>query len=261
MRPDNVPEKFWDAEKGAVKTEDVLKSYTELEKSIGKPKYDIPASDAAPEVLADYYKKMGVPDAPEGYALEAPAEYPEHMGEYMKDTLGEFAKVAHDAKMTPAQAKAVQGWFDNMAIGLGKSAEDAQAQAIADGNTKLNDLFTQSFGERAAAVSAEAGEIMQKAVPEDIRKALGDQTPEETLQIVALVHQYMKKEYGLSDNNLDDQGLPTGKTLEDVRKESQTLMASDAYRDPMHKDHAATVQKVNADYKTIAALTNAAKKK
>jgi hypothetical protein len=32
QRPDNVPEKFWDAEKGAVNTEALLKSYTELEK-------------------------------------------------------------------------------------------------------------------------------------------------------------------------------------------------------------------------------------
>lgn len=33
QRPDNVPEKFWDATKGAVNTEALLKSYTELEKS------------------------------------------------------------------------------------------------------------------------------------------------------------------------------------------------------------------------------------
>ncbi len=32
-RPDNVPEKFWDAEKGAINTEALLKSYGELEKA------------------------------------------------------------------------------------------------------------------------------------------------------------------------------------------------------------------------------------
>lgn len=32
-RPENVPEKFWDAEKGVVNTEALLKSYTELESS------------------------------------------------------------------------------------------------------------------------------------------------------------------------------------------------------------------------------------
>lgn len=32
QRPEGVPEKFWDAEKGVVKTEELLKSYSELEK-------------------------------------------------------------------------------------------------------------------------------------------------------------------------------------------------------------------------------------
>lgn len=35
-KPEGVPEKFWDAEKGEVRTEELLKSYTELEKSKGE---------------------------------------------------------------------------------------------------------------------------------------------------------------------------------------------------------------------------------
>jgi len=55
-RPDNVPEKFWDAAKGAVNTEALLKSYTELEKGktpvaapvAGAPvAIDVPAADKA----------------------------------------------------------------------------------------------------------------------------------------------------------------------------------------------------------------------
>jgi hypothetical protein len=34
-RPENVPEKFWDAENSSVRTDDVLKSYGELEKQFG----------------------------------------------------------------------------------------------------------------------------------------------------------------------------------------------------------------------------------
>jgi hypothetical protein len=34
-RPDNVPEKFWDAENNSVRTDDVIKSYTELESRFG----------------------------------------------------------------------------------------------------------------------------------------------------------------------------------------------------------------------------------
>lgn len=37
QRPEGVPEKFWDAEKGEVRVDDLVKSYTELEKARAKP--------------------------------------------------------------------------------------------------------------------------------------------------------------------------------------------------------------------------------
>lgn len=37
QRPEHVPEKFWDAEKGTVNTEALLKSYTELERARSQP--------------------------------------------------------------------------------------------------------------------------------------------------------------------------------------------------------------------------------
>lgn len=55
QRPENVPEKFWDAEKGVVRTEDLLKSYTELEKArtgAGKTSEETPPAEAATEETA-----------------------------------------------------------------------------------------------------------------------------------------------------------------------------------------------------------------
>lgn len=52
-RPANVPEQFWDAEKKAIRTEDVLKSYAELRAKMDgkaaeeKPSEDKPADEAA----------------------------------------------------------------------------------------------------------------------------------------------------------------------------------------------------------------------
>lgn len=37
QRPSHIPEKFWDAEKGEVRVEELAKSYSELEKNRGKP--------------------------------------------------------------------------------------------------------------------------------------------------------------------------------------------------------------------------------
>lgn len=36
QRPEHVPEKFWDAEKGVVRSDDLAKSYAELEKKVGQ---------------------------------------------------------------------------------------------------------------------------------------------------------------------------------------------------------------------------------
>ncbi|NCP10402.1 MAG: hypothetical protein GW859_00350 [Sphingomonadales bacterium] len=49
QRPEGVPEKFWDAEKGQVNTEALLKSYTELEKSRGEaPKEPVQDGETPP---------------------------------------------------------------------------------------------------------------------------------------------------------------------------------------------------------------------
>ncbi len=76
QRPDNVPEKFWNAETGAVNTEALLKSYTELEKVKSKPAEPVESKPAT----------MGEPaKTPEQLAAEAaakaaePAKTPEQL--------------------------------------------------------------------------------------------------------------------------------------------------------------------------------------
>lgn len=56
-RPEHVPEKFWDAEKGTVRTDELLKSYVELEKARATPAPAAPP--AAPQLDAE-----GKPIAP-----------------------------------------------------------------------------------------------------------------------------------------------------------------------------------------------------
>lgn len=54
VRPDNVPEKFWDAEKGAVRMDELLKSYGELETGKSKPATATPAgTEPTPPAPAD----------------------------------------------------------------------------------------------------------------------------------------------------------------------------------------------------------------
>ncbi len=47
-RPEHIPEKFWDATTGQVRTDDLLKSYTELERKLSGGKPAAPADEQTP---------------------------------------------------------------------------------------------------------------------------------------------------------------------------------------------------------------------
>jgi hypothetical protein len=64
-----VPEKFWDAESGAVRTEALLKSYLELERKLGSM-VALPTDEADQEGHARLMRVLGVPVAPEEYQIE-----------------------------------------------------------------------------------------------------------------------------------------------------------------------------------------------
>ena len=70
-RPDWAPEKFWDADKGELRTQDLAKSYAEAQKLIGR-RGDEAKAAARQEVEAELFGKR--PEKPEAYELAAPAE-------------------------------------------------------------------------------------------------------------------------------------------------------------------------------------------
>lgn len=69
-RPTGVPEKFWDAEAGAMRTETLLKSYLELERKLGSM-VPLPSDEADQEGQARLLRALGVPDSPDRYQIES----------------------------------------------------------------------------------------------------------------------------------------------------------------------------------------------
>jgi hypothetical protein len=69
-RPPEVPEKFWDAERGAVRLDALLKSYRALERRLSQ-RLAPPPEDAPEEEKRRYRRALGVPETPEEYAIEA----------------------------------------------------------------------------------------------------------------------------------------------------------------------------------------------
>ena len=66
-RPPGVPEKFWDREAGAIRTDALLKSYVELERKLGSM-VPLPGDDDQ-EGRERLWRVLGVPDAAEDYQI------------------------------------------------------------------------------------------------------------------------------------------------------------------------------------------------
>jgi hypothetical protein len=97
-RPAGVPEKFWDAEAGGLRVDALLKSYRELERRLGSS-IALPSDEADQEGNDRLRRALGVPDAPDGYAIQQPHE--------LIEPDPEINLRLHEAGFTPRQAQLV----------------------------------------------------------------------------------------------------------------------------------------------------------
>jgi hypothetical protein len=72
-RPADVPEKFWDAATGTLRTDALLKSYGELERRLSQ-KMAPPPADAPAEDVARFRDAMGIPATPDDYCIKPPCD-------------------------------------------------------------------------------------------------------------------------------------------------------------------------------------------
>lgn len=107
-RPDWLPEKFWDGDGKAAKVEDLAKSYAALETWKGTKAETLKA-----EVLAAL--REGVPEKPDGYALELPKDLlPPGFEAQINPAdpfLAQMRQTFHDLGAKPEQFNAAAGAF------------------------------------------------------------------------------------------------------------------------------------------------------
>jgi hypothetical protein len=96
-RPAGVPEKFWDRESGAVRTEALLKSYLELERKLGTM-IPLPGDEDA-DGRERLRRALGVPASPEDYRIEARDE--------LIEPTAEINTRLHQAGFTQEQAQLI----------------------------------------------------------------------------------------------------------------------------------------------------------
>ena len=129
-----------------------IESYRNLEKFAGGSKslVELPGPDAPPEKMAEFYARLGRPESPDKYGIEAPQGADPEL-------VGWFKTAAHKHNLTDAQAKGVFADYNEMAGGKMQAMEQ---QSAADSEKAITDLkreWGQTFdkqidmGKRAVA--------------------------------------------------------------------------------------------------------------
>lgn len=145
-KPEWVPEKFWDAEKGAVKAEEMAKSYSELEKKSSQPKTEEKpkgeeseeaAKDAVEEAGLDWdtIKAKGIKD---GKLEDADYKRLEEDAGIPRELVDEYIElIQYRAQKNTEEAHELVGGKESMDNLLGWAAKSLAAEEITDFNDKL----------------------------------------------------------------------------------------------------------------------------
>ncbi len=173
-RPADVPDKFWDAEKGALRADSLMQSYRELERKLGTM-VPLPAEGGAPEDTQRLHRALGVPDAPDGYAIET--------GSGVFESDPEINARLHQAGFSQQQAQLVYSLAEEVVLPL-----IAEAAADFEGE-RQTDALRRHFGEeRWPEVSRQVSAWGEAHLPPDVFTALST-----TREGVVVMHQMMTK--------------------------------------------------------------------
>lgn len=192
-RPDNVPEKFWDADKGAVKTEDVLKSYGELEKALTKAKEKPKAPEKyeykVPEEITKEFDIKEIPaDDPylagfQNYAKEEGLSQEQHdkfvnwylkfdLESARKNMIAEFGKLGSEKEATQ-RIKTLHQWASQKLTAEEQQVMSAMTQT-AEG-VKLFEKITKMVSGQRQLADADPSQIEKRLTQADIDDMMTDE--------------------------------------------------------------------------------------
>jgi hypothetical protein len=174
-RPPEVPEKFWDATRGEIRVEALLKSYLALERRLSQ-RAAPPAADADEEERARFRAAMGIPDGPDHYDIQAPHE--------LCCSDAEVNRRLHAANFTNDQAQLV---YELAAERLVPLIAEAAAEFEAD---RQRAKLTEHFGgeERYRKVAQQLSAWGRANLPPTVLDALST-----TAEGVIALEQMMRK--------------------------------------------------------------------
>jgi hypothetical protein len=234
-----IPETYKTKEylKDAKSYDDVFKMLDGAQTLIGKRPAGIPDDKASPEDWDRFYATAGRPEKAELYEFDD-AALPEGQ-KRDPEFAGKIKGIMHKAGLSTRQAKQLQTEYDKL-IGEGMAAQTKSAQ---EADAKFETDAQALFGARKDEALGIAKNLLGAHLPESMKghiEKLGNQE----LLMLASVLDSVNAKYIKEDGPNKGGGGGSAKSAVEIEKEATDLMATDAYRSNMHKDHDSTRQKV-----------------
>lgn len=211
----------------------LAKSYLEGKKLIGQ-KLGIPGADSTPEAKAAFYKALGVPDAPEGYAFAKPESLPEGV-EYSEEHAAKWAKTFKDLNVPAETATALrnafmQEVFDQVKDGTAGMKEDKNRT-----DANFDERATAVFGDKKVQALQNVRGLMEKHLSKETMNLLEADGNDKLVAYAEFVSNYSKEMTG-EDSVLGNNETPGGTQSEgELRQEMRRLMALPEYSSPFAK--------------------------
>jgi hypothetical protein len=218
-----IPEKFRDPQTGELRTDQLLKSYRELERKLARM-VEVPDGTADDTTRLRFRRALGVPDRPEDYPVQPPND--------LVQPDGEVNRVLHAEGLTPRQVQAV---YDLAGERMVPAVQELAREFEAD---RQMERLIEHFGsaEKWREVASALRAWGKQNLPKEVFDAMST-----TFEGVIAMHRMMTSgEPGLSRAG----GGETDLTEDDLRR----MMADPKYwrdRDP------ATVKKVSDGFKKL----------
>jgi len=214
----------------------LFKMTSDLKAKMGERPAGIPHENSSPEEKAAFNKAFGVPENSGEYTLNEPVKGFEDFQDKMKDV---FLKNG----LSQEQAGGLEAGYNELIQSL---VPDPEAQ-----DAKFVEMGKKAFGNDYDTVMSDASALLEahsKDLPDEFKDAF-NKLPNDILVPLAGVFKSFKAKY-INEDNIPKGGdaVHVAQSEDDKRAEGRRLMASEAYKNYDHIDHAATVAKANAIY-------------
>lgn len=165
-RPEWAKEKFWDAEKGEVRVEELATSYNQMEKYFGGDKIPVPKDPDDKLAWDMYWKAGGVPDSADAYQFSRP-DLPANLP-YDEAMEKSYRNWAHENHLNPQQAGSLHDLYVKMRVEESIAWEnDRKAQ-----REKAESDFIREHGKAAEGVKQGVGVLIKKYADPDFHQFL-----------------------------------------------------------------------------------------